>query len=392
MRTDVFFFGGVPMTDAGKRGPIPTDRRYDNDAVIAAYDNLTHWTRTADRLGYDTAWYTEHHFQHEGYEVVPNLVMFGMAMAAQTERIRFGQMFTVVPQWHPLRLAEDFAMADILTGGRMVLGVGRGTVPREAESLGTMVASGDNDMSREADRINREVFEESMEVIKLAFENERFSFVGKHMSFPPADIPDRGDTVTELTLVPRPRGPVEIYQPIASPDTLEYAPAAGHKGVFWQNHPTSLVRKWERYGEIASATKGYELRRGEDRALVINVHAAPTREQAYAQVRDGHDEFVRFLAPYGRFTGYLEPDGVTKKPFGYAPELEDSVEQRVMAIGSYEDVAETIGFYQDLLGLEHLVVFPDFPGLSREQMDEQLEILATEVLPRVGASFGPVAA
>ena len=125
---------------------------------------------------------------------------------------------------------------------------------------------------------------------------------------------------------------------------------------------------------------------------MLNVHAAPTREQAYAQVRDGHDEFVRFLAPYGRFTGYLEPDGATKKPFGFAPELEDSVEQKMMAIGSFDDVAEVIGFYQDLLGLEHLVLFFDFPGLTVEQMDEQLDAMATEVLPRVGAPLHPLAA
>ena len=78
-------------------------------------------------------------------------------------------MFNVVPQWHPLRLAEDFALADIITGGRMEFGVGRGTVPREAWALGTVVASGDNEMSAEHDRINREIFEEAMEVIKLAW-------------------------------------------------------------------------------------------------------------------------------------------------------------------------------------------------------------------------------
>ena len=86
----------------------------------------------------------------------------------------------------------------------MEFGVGRGTVPREAESLGTVVASGDNEMAAELDRINREVFEESMEIIKLAWNNERFSFRGKHFTLPPDGIPDRGGFVTELTLVPRP--------------------------------------------------------------------------------------------------------------------------------------------------------------------------------------------
>jgi alkanesulfonate monooxygenase SsuD/methylene tetrahydromethanopterin reductase-like flavin-dependent oxidoreductase (luciferase family) len=385
VRTDVFFFGTVPMDDAGAGGPLPTDRRYSDDVVQAAYANQAHWAQTADRLGYDTFWSTEHHFQHEGYEVIPNLIMLGVALAARTSRIRFGQMFNVVPQWHPLRLAEDFAMADILTGGRMVFGVGRGTVPREAESLGTVVASGDNEMSREADRINREVFEESMEIVKAAWGQERFSFTGKHFELPPTGIPDRGSTVSELTLVPRPRGTVEIYQPISSPDTLEYAPAVGHKGVFWLGAPASVAARWERYGEIA-AEHGRSLRRGEDRALVLNTFVGRTRADAFAAVRDGHDEFIRFLAPYGRFTSYLEDDGLTRKPFGYAPPLEESVRQRIMAIGSVDDVVDAIGAYAEELGLEHLVIFPEFPGLTREQVDEQLHLVAEEILPRVVAA------
>src|SRR5262249_29225051 len=166
MRVDTNFFGTVPMPDAGDPSIAPTARRYRNPDYLACYENLIHWAQTADSLGFDTIWFTEHHFQYEGYEVTPNLIQFGQWVAGRTQHIRCGQMFNVVPQWHPLRLAEDFAMADILTGGRMEFGVGRGTVPREAWSLGTVVASGDNAMSAEHDRVNRETFEEAMEVIK----------------------------------------------------------------------------------------------------------------------------------------------------------------------------------------------------------------------------------
>ena len=160
MRVDTNFFCTVPMPDAGDPAIAATARRYGNDAVIECYKNLVDWSRTADSLGFDTMWLTEHHFQHEGYEVLPNLILFGMHLAQLTKDLRLGQMFNVVPQWNPLRLAEDFALADIITGGRMEFGVGRGTVPREAWALGTVVASGDNAMSGEHDRINREVFEE----------------------------------------------------------------------------------------------------------------------------------------------------------------------------------------------------------------------------------------
>ena len=120
-------------------------------------------------------------------------------------------------------------MADILTRGRMVFGVGRGTVPREAETLGGVVASGDNAMGVEQDRLNRELFEEAMEVIRTAWGNETFSYTGKHFVFPPPGIPDRGSTVQDLTLIPKPRNFPElppIYQPATSPATIDYvAPA-----------------------------------------------------------------------------------------------------------------------------------------------------------------------
>lgn len=382
MRVDTNFFGTVPMPDAGDPAIAPTERRYGNADVLACYDNMLDWAQTADALGYDTMWLTEHHFQHEGYEVLPNLVLFGMHAATRTERLRFGQMFNVVPQWHPLRLAEDFALADILTGGRMEFGVGRGTVPREAESLGTVVASGDNEMAAELDRINREVFEESMEIIKLAWNNERFAFRGKHFTLPPDGIPDRGGFVTDLTLVPRPTRKIDIYQPVTSPETVEYVPRQGHKAVYWLQHPQSQREKWDRYAELRSAA-GTPVGPGEDRCLVLNLHVGRTTEEAVARARPGHDEFCKFLAPYGRFASYRLPDG-SKVPFGFQPTLEDSRAQQIMAIGSVDDVVDVLGMYRELLDLRHLCIFFDLPGLTREEIDDQLHLVAEEVFPRLG--------
>ena len=80
-----------------------------------------------DRLGYDTMWLTEHHFQYEGYEVTQTSFCLGCTSAKETERLRLGQMFNVVPQWHPLRLAEDAAMMQIspIIGCNSVLGAAR---------------------------------------------------------------------------------------------------------------------------------------------------------------------------------------------------------------------------------------------------------------------------
>ena len=382
MKLGAFFFGGVEMTDAGAGAPNPMDRRYDNAACWDATLKYIDAAVAADDLGYDSFWTTEHHFQYEGYEVIPNGIQLSTWIAAKTERLRVGTMFNVVPQWHPLRLAEDFALADILTGGRMEFGVGRGTVPREAWALGTVVASGDNEMSAEHDRLNREIFEESMEVIKLAWGNERFEYRGKHFTFPPDDIPDRGSYVQDLTLIPRPRRPIDVYQPVTSPETIEYVPRAGHKAVYWLQNPDSQKAKWDRYAEIR-AQMGTPVAAGEDRCLVLNLHAARTREQALRRGGPGHDEFCKFLAPYGRFSSYRFADG-TKVPFNYQPTVEDSNRERIQVVGSVDDAVDAIGFWRDLLDLKHLCFFFDFPGLTRAEIDEQMHLVVEEILPRLG--------
>jgi len=382
LRTDLHFYATAAMPDAGAGAPAPLDRRVSNDDVIDTYESLQGWARLADDLGYDTLWLTEHHFQHEGYEVTPNLVLFGLHLANITKRLRQGQAFNVVPTWHPLRLAEDFAAADLLTGGRMVFGVGRGTVPRESMTLGAPVASGDNAMSKELDAINRERFEEAMEVIQLAWTQERFSYHGKHHDYPPAGIPDRGATVQELTLVPRPNRPVEIFQPVSSPRTLSYVAQQGFHGVFALASPDRMKRSWDMFAEEA-AKVGRDLAPGEARAMQLMVHVGATTEQAMARARPGHDEYVKFLSPYGRFGQY---DG-TDLPFDYAPTLEETRAARAMAIGSVEDVVEVLGEFRDKLDLQHVLLFPEFPGLTREEIDEQLVLLAEEVMPRLGVEL-----
>jgi alkanesulfonate monooxygenase SsuD/methylene tetrahydromethanopterin reductase-like flavin-dependent oxidoreductase (luciferase family) len=112
-----------------------------------------------------------------------------------------------------------------------------------------------------------------------------------------------------------------------------------------------------------------------------------TREAAFAGARDAHDEWCKFLSPYGRFRSYRLPDG-SPVPFAFRPELEDSVDQGVMMIGSVDDVVDHLGRWQELLGLQHVVLFFDMPGLTRHQLDDQLHLFAEEVAPRAGIRLG----
>jgi alkanesulfonate monooxygenase SsuD/methylene tetrahydromethanopterin reductase-like flavin-dependent oxidoreductase (luciferase family) len=383
LQLGAFFFGGVELDDAGAGPPAPMDRRATNDQVWKATMDYVASAQEAERLGYDSFWTTEHHFQHEGYEVIPNGILISTWIAAHTERLRLGTMFNVVPQWNPLRLAEDFATFHNLSGGRGILGVGRGTVPREVLHLndkGVSIGSHDNPEQAADDERNRKVFEESMEIVRRALEHESFEFSGEFFQIPVPGIPDRGSTVQTLSLVPRPLYPYEIWQAVTSPPTLEQVPVHGHGAVFWNQHHKFIERFWNTYGERYAAVHGVELEPHEKRMLVISVRVEDTYEKAVETATPGHDEFWKFLGPYGWSRGYMGPDGKPAKP-GLIPTLQESIDNKTILLGSPADVAEGVAFYRDLLGLRNLTIFPHLLGDPYKKADEQLARFMEDVVP-----------
>ena len=221
---DSLYAGHVDMTDVGYGGTAVNDRLFGNDHLATAYDKAENIAKTMDRLGYDTFWMAEHHFQPEGYECIPNILMLAVHLTHVTERLKIGCGFNIAPMWHPLRLAEDYATADILTGGRVIFGVGRGYHTREVDTFGAPL------MDQEA---NRNLFEEQVDVLFKSFNEESFSHKGEYYTIPP-EVPYRGYTLKEITLVPRPVNlPVECWQPIqsATPRGLDFMAKHGIKGV-----------------------------------------------------------------------------------------------------------------------------------------------------------------
>lgn len=385
MKIGAFFFGGVEMSDAGAGAPGPMDRRFDNAACWKATLDYVNAAVVADRLGFDSFWATEHHFQYEGYEIIPNGILLSTWIAARTERIRLGAMFNVVPQWNPLRLAEDFSTMHNLSGGRGILGVGRGTVPRELLHLNpdhVSIGSQDNPGQVADDVRNREWFEEAMEIVRTALAKDRFSFSGKFFQIPVPGIPDRGTTVSELTVIPRPVFPFEIWQAVTSPPTVEYVPVVDHGAVFWNQHPTFVKRMWDRYGELHEHHHSTGIGQGDKRMLVVSIRIEDTHEAAIASARNGHDEFWKFLGPYGWSRGYMGDDGRPVAP-GLIPTLEQSMEQKMYLVGTPEDVAEQVEYYRDHLGIENLTLFPHLIGDSYKKAEEQMTRFMTEVMPLV---------
>jgi alkanesulfonate monooxygenase SsuD/methylene tetrahydromethanopterin reductase-like flavin-dependent oxidoreductase (luciferase family) len=372
-RFSVLYVGQIDLENVGASGTPADARRYPNAQLIQAYDHAIALAKHMDQLGFYCMWTAEHHFQREGYECFPNLILLGVHLAGLTKQLKFGQAFNIVPMWHPLRLAEDFAVADILTGGRLIFGVGRGYHSREVETFGAPVI--DNDA-------NKELFEEQMEVILKAFNEDSFSHQGKHYTIPP-QVPYRGYTLKDITLVPRPtRRPVEIWQPIASGRTLEYIARRGIKAMVALSGERLVDQLFHSYRDIATQA-GRPLALGQDMALGIGFCIANTREAAIEQVRPYHDERYKWFAPFG-FVRYTDSQG---RPWGTpgaparVPRIEDGVEQKAWFCGPPN---QFVTFLRDVEakypGLEDIILhWPE--GMPWREFHQQLSTFAREVMP-----------
>ena len=152
--------------------------------------------------------------------------------------------------------------------------------------------------------------------------------------------------------------------------------------MFWNQHPTFIKRMWDRYGELHEQYQHSNLGRGDKRMLVVSVRIEDTHEEAMRTARNGHDEFWKFLGPYGWSRGYMGEDGKPAKP-GLIPSLEESMAQRTILVGTAQEVAGHVQELRDLLGVEHLTLFPHLVGDPYSKAVEQMDRFANEVAPLV---------
>lgn len=375
----VLYVGHIELENVGRDGTPADERRYPNERLVQGMAMAEDVAHTMDDLGYDTLWMAEHHFQREGYEVIPNLILLGTYLATQTRRVKFGCAFNVTPAWHPIRMAEDYAMADYLTRGRVVLGVGRGYQTREVETLGGPL------LDAEA---NAALFREQMEILFKAFNEESWSHKGRHYTIP-ADVPFRSYQPRDVTVVPRPvNRPVEIWQAIASGKSIPFMVQHGIKGMVTLNGESITRQIFAQFREEA-AKVGRQLTPGEDLAWGGGLFLAPSLEEAIDGVRPFHDERYKWFAPFG-FVRYADEHGRTwgtpGAPAG-VPSIEEGVRQKAWLVGPPARVIELLkDLEREYPGLEQIVLhWPE--GMTAADWKSQLRMFARDVMP----AFQPVA-
>jgi len=377
---DSLFAGHVDMDNVGYGGIPVNERRLPDAQLTTVFDKAESMAKLMDRLGYSTFWMAEHHFQREGYECIPNVLMAALHLAHVTKNIKLGCGFNITPMWHPLRLAEDYATADVLTKGRVVFGVGRGYHTREVETFGAPLLDQEG---------NRELFEEQVDIIFKAFNEESFAHKGKHYTLPP-EVPYRGYQLKELTLVPRPpRLPVECWQPIqgGSERALDFMAKHDIQGLVGGGSAEggamhSVVLKWQE----AHAKIGKHLELAERMCFGFHFYIADSREQGIREAAKYYEENMKMFGEL-RLVRALNDEQIEimrdpkRAPTAKLPRIEDAINAGGVLCGSPEQIIEHLKALEKRYpGLDRISVSLSV-GVPKSACLEQLERFATEIMP-----------
>ena len=304
------------------------------------YGEILEQVAWLDQIGADLVWFTEHHFVEDGY--LPSWIPVAGAMSSVTKHVRFGTDICLMPFNHPIRLAEDLAVLDNLSGGRVEVGLGMGYAPHEFRGFGFPVSR----------RVS--LMEEGIEVLQKCFSGERFSYQGKRYQF------------EDVVITP---GYVQEGGPplwVAAMSEAGAMRAAKYNANFL---PQGL--RSNSYDPWIEKLRATDRNPGDYRVGIIrSILVTEDRDRDWQVVRAA--ERYR-MALYQRF---FEESG---EGFG---EKGEPVPQ-TWIVGDVDDcVAELLKFINDF-GITDIVSMAVPPGMRAEQMGDSLEMLFTQVVPRL---------
>jgi alkanesulfonate monooxygenase SsuD/methylene tetrahydromethanopterin reductase-like flavin-dependent oxidoreductase (luciferase family) len=349
-------------------------------------------------------WLAEHHFlQDTDAPPTPtNPLMLGAYIAAQTSRLRVGQCGVLMPAWHPIRVAEDAAMLDNMSGGRLEFGMLKGLNGKYSTTIDAV------GRPRDHDRTNSAVMWEAFDIVRKFWSGEPFRHDGEYFTIP---YPWRAQGATAQGLDPRfysedgqliaTEGlPLPVQKPLppcwAMVDSVPSHIAAAKTGagaICWANTLEGTREVWTAYREAAQEAQP-DLHPGANSrvAMMRPVYVAETSAAAEAVMRP---------AVNGLFEGSFLRDGSLKTWIGrerLAASYEelseadrtcdwyDFVKSRDLAfIGTPEEVTELLQKYESELGADHLIAYWGFPGLTFDQQVASTKLFADKVMPHFSA-------
>jgi alkanesulfonate monooxygenase SsuD/methylene tetrahydromethanopterin reductase-like flavin-dependent oxidoreductase (luciferase family) len=316
--------------------------------------------RLADDLGYDSVSFTEHHFHIEGFEVSNNPVLLDLYFAMQTRRIRVGQLGIVLPASNPIRVAEDIAMLDQMTGGRACAGFARGYQRRWVDVMAQQTHGIHGALPHQHDEIdaaNRAAFEECFQIIKKAWTEPMLSYQGKYWKIPVEGTPWTLDTTLKwgagiedgmlkaVGVVPKPvqQPHPPIFQPFASSErSIRWCAKEGVTAILPAMHARYEDNLYDVYAEVSGR------RRGDGIGILRDVIIADTDEEAIALWRDsGVFSGRAWFEPFGFRRGIYDPET------GLPPAtLQESIEKGYALVGAVDTVTRTLEKLRRRLPLE----------------------------------------
>ena len=309
-----------------------------------SFDETIRECERAEAAGFDSVWLGEHHNNPVLY---PAPLLGLAAIAARTSRVSLGTGVLLLPLYHPMGVAEEGAMVDMISGGRLILGVGAGYAPEEFAAFGLSV-------KQRGSRL-----EEGAALLRRLWTETHVTHQGRYYH------------VEDATVGPRP-----VQQP-APPIWFGAwtAPAidrAARLGDAWLGGPSAALT------ELSSCAKSYRQARAEmgkepgEVAAFRYVFVADTAEQALASAGDS------FIQAYENMH-FRWPHPVIKRPPGELT-IERLAENRII-LGDPDTCVREISRFRQELGLTHLICRFSVPGISREASMASLDLFAREVMP-----------